>query len=1097
MAVQPAETLFVSANGDDLIASLNPSAYHVHAIDDVGKAMEALRDARYDLILLDDTIFSGDIIDVVKEIKRRVPLVPVLVLSRNADATYQTDLMEVGVDDFLTGELSTEELHRRLRLILRQQRQARVLAQRNQNLQSLTMLARRLHSATEPHALIVDTIDRACSTFKLYGLVIILGEEEPFQMYAGREGCSAEGSLYESILYLKDYDPFHRVIRSNIVQVFQNIVLDPHYMPIPILPTPESVIVVPLNYQEHKLGAMGVFGTGRLPVGHDDLLIYELFASQFAVALHNARHYHSQRISAQSSQHLLRAWQRFINLRSFDEVAVNLHELVEDIPNVNQSLVWMYPPDPTDTTTIVKTGREDVLKLFRQFEQDGVVNNLIAQLDERRMQPMTLQPALEQGDPINPLFKALRGQQLHLVAITDSARLIGGIIASVSNSRQYSSEDAKLLVASLAHAAGLALERTTLIEMMAQQSGRLEALLRSISEGIFFVDETGQVAFCNPQFTEMTGINPSEVLWRDSQTLLRYLAGQSDDEERVLSQLQDAVQQVLSSETPVNEDYPIVEISLDEPARDIHVEFMMIGGVDGDSPGWAGIIRDTSRFKSMYGSQTLLLDAISERIRVPYAQVRGLLATLNDQHSRFTHRERARFLRQVDESVESLGHLWDNFLEMYTLQVSGLVLSREQVDLYEIVQRVLDSRAFAEYRRQVQVKAPARLPLVELDELRLELAIGNILYNAIHFSPKGSPVNLSLEHHDDEVHIITEDQGIGIPPEQLGRISEPFFQATNNTMEDGVGLGLYLAREVVHRHGGRMDITSELGKGTVVTIALPVVARDEVVKVAPPALPAAAAVIPTAAAPRRVEAPEATARIPDGKRVSERALQTIMVVEGRSTLVGHLCKKLKEDGYELIGYRTGEDALRDVNTVRLDLILLDVNLQDTNGLDLCERLCKRTEVPIIMLADEASEAEKVRSLMLGADDYIARPISDDELMARVNVIFKRRRIPDRTREPLDLGSLYIDFARREVFLNNKPLELTRIEYDLLNVLAVNQGQVLTHKQLLEKVWGPEYQGETQYLWVNVSRLRKKLEPTADSPRYIHTQPGVGYVFRPA
>ncbi len=1096
MAVQPAETLFVSANGNDLIASLDPSTYHIHAVGEVGKAMEALRDARYDLILLDDTIFTGDIIDVVKEIKRRVPLVPVLVLSRNADLTYQTDLMEVGVDDFLTGELSTEELHRRLRLMLRQQRQARVLAQRNQNLQSLTMLARRLHSATEPHPLIVDTIDRACSTFKLYGLVIILGEDEPYQMYAGREGCSADGSLYESIVYLKDYDPFRRVIRSSIVQVFQNIVADPHYMPIPVLPTPESAIIVPLNYQEHQLGAMGVFGTGRLPVGHDDLLIYELFASQFAVALHNARHYYSQRISAQSSQHLLRAWQRFINLRSFDEVAENLHQLVEDIPNVNQALVWMYPPDPTDTTTIVKTGREDVMQLFRQFEQEGVVNDLIAQLDERRLQPMTLQPGLEQRDPINALFKTLRGQQLHLVAVTDSARLIGGIIASVSNSRQYSSEDAKLLVASLAHAAGLALERTTLIEMMAQQSGRLEALLRSISEGIFFVDETGQVAFCNPQFTEMTGINPSEVLWRDSQALLRYLAGQSDDEGRVLAQLQDAVHQVLHSETSVNEDYPIVEISLDEPDRDIHVEFMMIGGVNGSSPGWAGIIRDTSRFKSMYGSQTLLLDAISERIRVPYAQVRGLLATLNDQHSRFTHRERSRFLRQVEESVESLGHLWDNFLEMYTLQVSGLALSREQVDLYEIVQRVLDSRAFAEYRRQIQVKAPARLPLVELDELRLELAVSNILHNAIHFSSKGSPVNISLEQQADEVHIVIEDQGIGVPQEQIARIFEPFFQASNNTTEDGVGLGLYLAREIVHRHGGRVEMTSELGRGTVVTIALPVIAREEPGFVPPPA-PPPVTVIPASATPRRVEAPEALARIPDGKRVSERALQTIMVVEGRSTLVGHLCKKLREEGYELIGYRAGEEALRDVNTVRLDLILLDVNLQDTNGLDLCERLCKRTEVPIIMLADEASEPEKVRSLMLGADDYIARPISDDELMARVNVIFKRRRIPDRTREPLDLGNLYIDFARREVFLNNKPLELTRIEYDLLNVLAVNQGQVLTHKQLLEKVWGPEYQGETQYLWVNVSRLRKKLEPTADSPRYIHTQPGVGYVFRPA
>jgi DNA-binding response OmpR family regulator len=226
-------------------------------------------------------------------------------------------------------------------------------------------------------------------------------------------------------------------------------------------------------------------------------------------------------------------------------------------------------------------------------------------------------------------------------------------------------------------------------------------------------------------------------------------------------------------------------------------------------------------------------------------------------------------------------------------------------------------------------------------------------------------------------------------------------------------------------------------------------------------------------------------------------MQTIMLVEGRSTLMKRLKEKIGDQGYELIPYRSAEEALRDVNSVRLDLIFLDVSLNDANGLDICERMCKRTEVPIIMLADEPSEAEKVRALMIGADDYISQPISDDELMARVHVIFKRRRIPDRTREPLDLGNLYVDFARREVFLANKPLELTRIEYDLLHTLAVNQGQVLTHKQLLEKVWGPEYQAETQYLWVNVSRLRKKLEPTPDSPRYIHTQPGVGYVFRPS
>ena len=1087
MVVQPTETLLVSANGKRLVKSLNPDAYHVQTIDDPGKAMEALRDTRYELILLDDAVFANEIVSVVKEIKRRVPLIPVLVLSDNPDAAYQTDLMEAGADDFLTADLSSEELQRRLRLILRQRRQARALAQRNQNLQSITLLSRRLHSATDPHTLIGDTIDLASKTFGLYGLAIVLGEGDSYQIYAGREGMAAEGSLYESIVYLKDYDPFRRVIQSGIVQVFGNIVADPYFVPIPVLPTPESAIILPLNYQEHKFGAMAVFGTSRHPLSQDDLLIYELFASQFTVALQNARHYRSQRISAQSSQHLLRAWQRFINLHNDEEVGQTLYELVKDIPNVTDALVWMYSFDPDETTSLVQTGNQEMVRVFHHLEAEGHVQTLIEQLDARQMQPITIQLGAGQKDPLNPLFKGLRGQQLMVVPIMDSARLIGGVIASIVNNRQYNSEDAKLLCASLTHAAALALERTTLIENMAEKSGRLEALLRSTSHGIFFVDDTGHVAFCNPQFTELTNLSPSDVLMYPPEVLLDKLAEQTSNPEQMREQLQEAISRLLNFDPEIHEDYPIVEIRLLNPERDIQVEFMAIGDPDSKA-GWAGTVRDNPRSRSLFGSQTLLMDVMAERIRVPYAQVRGLITTLNEQHSRFTHRERARFLRQIEESVESLGHLWDNFLEMYNLEVSGLSLSREEVDLYEIVQRVLDSRAFAEYRRQIQVEAPARLPLVALDELRLEQAISNVLHNAARFSPKGSVIILRIEHQGEEVLISIQDQGAGIPTDQMDRIFEPFFQASNNASEEGAGLGLYLTREVIFRHGGNIWVESSIGRGTTVTIALPVSASDEI-RVAPP--------LPQGVPVRRQETPEPVERVSSGRRVTDRPPQTIMSVEGSSGLIVRLREKLENQGYELIPFHSGEEALRDVNSVRLDLILLDVNLVDANGLDICERMCKRTEVPIILLADEASEPEKVRALMLGADDYISKPISDEELMARVNVIFKRRRIPDRTREPLDLGNLYIDFARREVFLANKPLELTRIEYDLLHTLAVNQGQVLTHKQLLEKVWGPEYQAETQYLWVNVSRLRKKLEPTVDSPRYIHTQPGVGYVFRPS
>jgi two-component system KDP operon response regulator KdpE len=231
-----------------------------------------------------------------------------------------------------------------------------------------------------------------------------------------------------------------------------------------------------------------------------------------------------------------------------------------------------------------------------------------------------------------------------------------------------------------------------------------------------------------------------------------------------------------------------------------------------------------------------------------------------------------------------------------------------------------------------------------------------------------------------------------------------------------------------------------------------------------------------------------------GSRAPSRAMNAIMVVEGRSTLVKELRQRLEEQEYELLVYQSADEAIRDVNSTRLDLVIVDVSLRDMNGVDCCARMRARSEWPIILVTDKASETEKVRGLNVGADDYLARPISTEEMMARLNTIFKRLYLQERTREPVQIGDLYIDFARREVFLNGKAIELTRIEYDLLHILVTNRGQVLTHKQLLEKVWGPEYENETQYLWVNISRLRKKLEPANDSPRYIQNQLGIGYMF---
>lgn len=1089
MIAQPIAMLVISTNGSTITDSLNPEAYTIYTVDDPGKAMEMLRDSEYDLVVLDDLVFGSDVVGVVREIRRRFPLTPVLIQSENKDSAYQTDLMEAGATDFLSEGLYKDELHRRLRLVLQQRRQNRALARRNNNLQALTSLARRLHSATDVQNLIADTIDLACKTFSLYGMAIVMHEGDMLTIYAGRAGTSVD-TLHTSSIRPHQYDPFRRVIQSGFVQTFGNIQSDSYFTPLPSLPKVESAIVIPLAYPEYTYGALAVFGNPGQPLNPDDLIIYELFAAQFTTALQNAQLYEEQERRVQSSSHLLRAWQRFITLNSAEDIAQNLRELVEDIPAVSHCLVWLYE-DEFGESAIVSARQSEVADIFHDLHRKGVTSQLYEDLDEHLQ--VTLRLGRGQNNPLGPLFRALRGQELMLFPVTDSARLAGGVIASPAGNRQFGLEDVNLMK-SLAHAAGQALVRNTLTTVMGEKGGRLEAILRSIYEGIFFVDHTGQVAFCNPQFSELTTILPSDVLNHESTNLLKRLAQESRDPEIVLEQLNEAVRLVLSSDY-ADENYTILEISLANPDREIHVEFSrIISTLNNEYLGWIGIIRDNSRLKSMFTTQISLLDLMSEQIRVPHAELRGLITTLLDNHTRFSNRERGRFLREIERSIEKMGELWENFLDMYNLEVTGLVLEREESDLYEIVQRVLDDRLFAEFRRQFRIEAPARLPVVKIDEVRIERVLSNVMQNALTFSPKGAPINVRLEDHDTEVRIVVQDQGVGIPPERLEQIFDPFRRSAEHEGPDTMGLGLYISRELVQRHGGRIWAESTLGKGTTITVALPT-AQGGVV--AAPALPKPEIPRSDPQQPALAVTPSRPESRQTGFSVQKRQPKAIMFVEGSSNLVKFLRDKLDNQGYELLLYKSGEEALSDVKAIRLDLIVIDMNLADANSLDICERMRKRTEVPIVMLADEASEAEEVRALkQFGADAFITRPITEEQLMARIDVILKRvMDIPVRTREPLDLGDLYIDFARREVFLLNKPIELTRIEYDLLHTLAVNENQVLTHKQLLEKVWGPEYQAETQYLWVNVSRLRKKLEPTPDSPRYIHTQQGVGYVFR--
>ncbi len=217
----------------------------------------------------------------------------------------------------------------------------------------------------------------------------------------------------------------------------------------------------------------------------------------------------------------------------------------------------------------------------------------------------------------------------------------------------------------------------------------------------------------------------------------------------------------------------------------------------------------------------------------------------------------------------------------------------------------------------------------------------------------------------------------------------------------------------------------------------------------------------------------------------------ILIVDDEEQIRRLLKVALGGHDYQIDEAASGQDGLRQAAIFHPDLIILDLSLPDLDGLSVLERIREWSQVPVIILTVQEHEDQKIKALDSGADDYITKPFSMGELLARIRVAM--RHAADTEDEPvIILGDLSIDLAHRLVTLKGKELKLTPTEYDILKNLAVHSGRVLTHKQLLCEIWGKEYQNETHYLRVYIGQLRRKIEPDATRPRYIITEPGVGY-----
>lgn len=1061
MVAHTAHILLLTNKDDNWVHSQLKEVYEFVLVPDFQQAVKMLNNVGCDLFMVDAQALNDNVAPILKDLRHYFPYLPIIVLLDSDSKADHETLMLVGADALLSPDLSIEQLKHHIRMGLNQSVQRRALLARSQKLYIVSSLPLLLADLTDMQDILVQSIKFIVNLFNLEAVAFVIPENGGFRLsYTANKKLLAENYFETYRSSLDDHHPFKWSMTHQMTQVYNQIRLNPRFDLPAEIDRQCSAVILPFTQPDGRLGSIAFFARHAEKLVNEEVFVYEQFVVQLQSVLMRAYQHRRQGRQLDINKRLVNAWSEFAEQHEIFGVVNHLCAALATLDGVSHVLAQCADPQTLHELTADSSAGSLVEALRRAGQMDaftaGIQTQLPPQLQIIRINLERLaEPAAQAART------AFGGRQLYALPLLQSGERIGAVVVAYANGHHPDEFDTYLLE-NLVQIATQALQRITLSTIVLNNNAQLMTIICSISEGVFYVDESQRVVFCNPQLLELTGISVTDFINQNVDALLRSIAATSQMPQQIYSQLQTAKQHLLNGEPG---EYPIVLVPLAERNIELRVEFARTDR-DSESVNWLGIIHPVERSRS-----AITLNRLMDRVRVGYTQMRGTIHVLAEQHGHFSYGERDEIIKQIEAYAGTLSQWWNQFYQLYSLYLGGLVMQRSAINLEELLERVLQDQRLKQYNERVKLSPHARTSIINVDEFYFSRALADLFAEIASVAVKPSGLSISVESRTHEVEIALACE---VAPHRFESMEEVLVRIDPISSTDLEQLDLHIAAELIRRNGGQIAVRWTADDAVQVRLTIPAIGLSEdVIK----------PVEPVAAIPAEI-VHSAPSREPN----------SIMVVEGTSTLVKRLRGQLQAADFSILRYDTGEEALRDVNATYFDLIVLDMRLEDEDGLRICKLMRERTETPILLVADEATAKEKVEGLNAGADDVIAGAVVDEELLARARVIINRRYIAARSREPMQFGDLYVDFAHRAVFLKNNPIELTRIEYDILYTLIVNQGQTVTHKQLLTQVWGPEYLDETQYLWVNISRLRKKLEPDADSPRYIRTQPGVGYYF---
>ena len=477
-------------------------------------------------------------------------------------------------------------------------------------------------------------------------------------------------------------------------------------------------------------------------------------------------------------------------------------------------------------------------------------------------------------------------------------------------------------------------------------------------------------------------------------------------------------------------------------------------------------LQDLAPLKQMDRMRAEFLSMVSHELRVPLTSIKGSTATVLTASPAFGAAEVLQFFRIIDDQADHMSGLIADLLDAGRIDSGMLSVSPEPAEVGELVERARSTFLGGGAGHDILINLAPDLPRVMADRRRIEQVLNNLFSNAARYSPESAPIRVTAVRDGVHAAISVSDEGRGVAPENLAHLFSKYTGGAGGGREAGTlgaGLGLAICKGLVEAHGGRIRAESGgSGQGTRITFTIPVAEE-----------PGAAAGADRGAT---------TANADGGEPIR------ILVVDDDPQTLYYIRNTLIEEGFDARVTGDPGEVSDIIRTERPALVLLDLMLSGADGIELMETTPELADLPVIFISGYRRDETVARALEGGAADYIVKPFSPTELIARIRAALRRWAAPGL----LVLGELTIDHEQRRVTLAGRPLELTVTEYNLLRVLSLKAGRVLTYDALLRQVWGGRNYGDPKLVRAFVKKLRKKLGDDANAPTRILTERGVGY-----